>query len=416
MSKYSYPGFEDKPKLSWRLIAGIAVASLALGWWYFRPEKPSVPTVDQAAPAASSSDSSTPVASTPAGDAYQTAGHDDLLALLRQKLSVSDAEALAALAEIAKDQPELAISLAHELGRTDAEKAGWVQQIVKQWAGRSPDQAWNWVSQPNNSLANLPLVGVVMDAMAANNPDALLGHMDALLLQDDKSGGLLSAQNTVYYGLEALIHSGNIETAQATVEAWANDPNKLPFGPAAYQIVAMAMDQNAPGAIGAWLRSMPVSDDRNSAIESFAYQWGQNNPVAAMSWAQNLAPQEGQTEAVGRVFSEWIQADPTKAMNWLEDYVSRTPDNIADDLMIGSMVLFSPSLKSDPGEALKLADSISDPQSRSTYQQQVIQSWARSDAAAAVEYLLNNQTIDPEQKKLLMQEVQDASSPNPPDQ
>jgi hypothetical protein len=412
LTKYSYPGIDDKPKVSWRLLAGIGVAALALSWWYFRPAKQAGASSDQSGQISSAPASAAAGVSTAPPGASAGPDHDELLASLRQKLSGSVDEALAALAELANTQPELAINLANELGRTNQEKFDWVQRIVKQWANRDSEQAWNWIARPNNSLANLGSVATVMDAMAASNPDMLLGHIDALLVQDDKSGSLFTAQNAVYYGLDALIKSGNLEVAQATVEAWANDPNKLPIGTAAFEIVALAMNPNSPSAAAAWLRSLPASDDRNSAIQTFVYQWGQNNPVAAMTLAQTLTPQEGQTDAVGRVFNEWIQSDPTKAMNWLEDYLSRTPDNIADDLMIGSLVLFAPAVKNDPNEAMKLADSISNPQARSTYQQQIIQSWARSDPAAPIEYLLKNPNLDPDQKKLLIQEAQEAGSPS----
>jgi len=395
----------------------MAVAALAFGWWVFRTETPSVRPANQAGPAVPLPVSSAPVASTASTDSYRTAGRDELLALLRQKLqSGSDKDALAALAEIAKDRPELAISLANELGRTNAEKTAWVQEVVKQWAGRSPEQAWGWLAQPTNPLANSPLLGVVMDAMATSNPEMLLGHVDALLVQNDKSGSLFSAQNAVYYGLQALVKSGNLEIAQATVEAWANDPNKLPVGPAAYEIVVLAMDQKAPETAATWLRSLPASDDRNSAIGTFAFQWGQNDPLAAMHWAQTLTPQEGQPDVVGRIFSEWIQNNPETATNWLEDYLSRTPDDVADDMMIGSLVLFSPTAKNDPNEALKLADSIVNPQTRSIYQQQIFQSWGRTDPGSAVEYVMNSTTLDPDQKKMLIQQIQDASSPSTAEQ
>jgi len=107
-------------------------------------------------------------------------------------------------------------------------------------------------------------------------------------------------------------------------------------------------------------------------------------------------------------------------VSWLDDYLSRTPANIEDDVMVGSMILFSPATKNDPNESLKLADSISDPQTRSIYQQQIFQSWGRSDPGSAVEYVLNSPTIAPEQKQLFIQQIQDANravnSPNQPEQ
>jgi hypothetical protein len=69
---------------------------------------------------------------------------------------------------------------------------------------------------------------------------------------------------------------------------------------------------------------------------------------------------------------------------------------------------------------MKLADAIANPQTRMVYQQQLVQSWGRTDPGAAVEYVMNSPTIDKDQKQLLIQEIQDANkavnSPNPPEQ
>ncbi|HKB89554.1 MAG TPA: hypothetical protein VKC60_03435, partial [Opitutaceae bacterium] len=62
--------------------------------------------------------------------------------------------------------------------------------------------------------------------------------------------------------------------------------------------------------------------------------------------------------------------------------------------------------KNDPQEALKLADSISNPQTREIYESQVFQSWGRRNPSAAIDYLQKSPTIAPEQKQLLMQEIQ----------
>jgi hypothetical protein len=419
------PGLQTKPKLFWLLLAGAAVAVLALGWWFFRARKTPVAADQQTSQSQQTVSPSLPVSvsstvtNTPAAvDPNQTPGYGDLLDGLRKKLSGSVADALAALAEIALTQPDLAARLAQDLGRTDEEKAAWVKDIVKKWAERDPQHAWNWLTQQtflSEKVANASLVSEVMGVMAASDPEMLIGNMDKLLRQGNTTG-LFGVQNATYLGLQALIKSGNVNLAQEAVEVWANDPLKLPVGAAGYEIVAMAMDKNNPESTGAWLTSMPASDDRNSAIDTFAYMWGESNPAAAMRWAQSLTTQEGQSEIAGRVFSEWIQSDPDAATNWLDNYISNTPNNTGNDTMIGSMVLFSPAVKNDPGEALKLVDTISNPQTRAAYQQQIFQSWGRTDPAAATDYVTKSPTIDSSLKTLLLQQIKDASNPNPPEQ
>jgi hypothetical protein len=424
---YTYPGAQPRQKFSWRLLAGMIVAGAALGWWAYRAGRAPLPSgqpVGPAGPAASSPgpapDSGRPAAPGAAAETYRTAGYDELLGLLRGKLSGTGGDVPAALAEIARDRPDLAIALAQELGRTDAEKTTWVSGLVKTWTLHDPKNAWDWLAKPDNKLTTPPLLGVVMDAMAVSNPEMLLGNVDVLLLRDDHSGSPFSAMNSVSMGLQALVKSGNVDLARAAVEAWANDPNKLPIGPAAFQIVAMAMDKTTPEVTGAWLRSLPPSEDRNIALTALGTTWATSDPGAAMRWAESLPADQSQSATVSQIFAGWMQSDPSAAMNWLDDYIPRTAGVVEDDTLIGSMILFSPATKNDPGEAMKLADSIANPQTRLVYQQQLVQSWGRTDPGAAVEYVLNSTTIDKDQKQLLIQEIQDANkaanSPNPPEQ
>ena len=424
---YTYPGAQPKQKFSWRLLAGVVVAGAGLCWWAYRAGRASLPTgqpVGQASPAASSPGPAPDLARLAAPDAdaetYRTAGYDELLGLLRGKLPGTGEGVQDALAEIARDRPDLAIALAQELGRTDAEKSAWVAGLVKTWTLHDPKNAWAWLTKPANKLTTPPLLGVVMDAMAVSNPEMLLANVDELLIKDDHSGSPFSAMNSVNMGLQALVKSGNLNLARAAVEAWANDPNKLPIGPAAFQIVAMAMDKSTPEVTAAWLRSLPPSEDRNTALTALGTIWANSDPAAAMRWAESLPAEESQSATVSQIFAGWMQSDPSAAMNWLDDYIPRTAGIVEDDTLIGSMILFSPTTKNDPGEAMKLADAIANPQTRMVYQQQLVQSWGRIDPGAAVEYVMNSQTIDKDQKQLLIQEIQDANkavnSPNPPEQ
>jgi hypothetical protein len=171
----------------------------------------------------------------------------------------------------------------------------------------------------------------------------------------------------------------------------------------------MALDKNSPENAAAWLRSLPASDDRNSALVTFTSFWGQSDPAAAMHWAETLTPPEDQPEVISQIFSGWMRSDTAAAMNWLGHYTSRTPAFVESDLMIGSLVLFSPAAKNDPKVALKLCGTIATPQTREIYQEQVYQSWGRRDPAAAIDYLQKDPMIASEQKKILIQQIQEAS-------
>jgi hypothetical protein len=390
-------GLQDKSKFSRLLLVRAIVAVFVLNWWVFQTGQASA----------------SPVQQTAQQSRYRTGGYIELRSLLRQKLPGSVNEVSSGLAEIAQGRPGMAVDLAEDLGRTDAEKAAWAGDILKQWAGRDPQSAWDWLGQQtyltDTQLANGSLVSVVMDAMAGSDPKMLVEKVNSLLHQDDPSSGPLSVPASVYLGLQALIESGHAGLAQTAVEAWANDPLQPKIGAAAYEFVAMALAKNSPQTAAAWLRSLPASDDRNSALVTFTSFWGQSDPAAAMHWAETLAPQEGQPEVISQIFSGWMRSNAAAAMNWLGHYTSRTPAFVESDLMIGSLVLFSPAAKNDPKVALKLSDKITNPQTREIYQEQVYQSWGRRDPAAAIDYLQQNPMIASEQKKILIQQIQEAS-------
>jgi hypothetical protein len=398
------PALQNKPKLSRLLLAGAVVAAWALGGQVFCAGQSLAP----------------PVPPTARETLYLTGGYVELRSLLRGKLPGSVDDVLAGLAAIAQNRPGMAIDLAKDLGRTQAEKAAWVGEIMKPWAGRDPAHAWDWLAQQtyltNDQVANAGLAGVVIEAMAMADPKMLVKKVDSLLHQDNSSPGPLSAQGSLYMGLQALINHGQVDLAQTAVETWARDPLQPKIGATAYEFIAMALNKNSPESAATWLRSLPVSDDRNSAAGTYASFWGQSDPAAAMRWAETFAPQEGQPEAISQIFNEWMQKDAAGAMHWLGQSTSRHPAFVESDLMIGSQVLFSPATKDDPPKALKLADTIANPQTRLIYQQQVYQSWGRRDPAAAIAYVQKSPAIAPEQKQTLIQQIQAASSPNQSEQ
>jgi hypothetical protein len=192
--------------------------------------------------------------------------------LLRERLSGSIEEVLQSLAEIGKNRPALAIDLVQSLGRTDTEKSEWVTNMMQQWANRDPQAAWQWLGQLSptrmDELAGGSLNGLVLNAMAARDPQMLLANVDILLRQGNSIESI-STPVALHLGLQALVEHGDTDLARNAVEEWVRDPHKLKVDAAAYETVAISMGTTAPADAGAWLRSMPVSEDRNAAIATF---------------------------------------------------------------------------------------------------------------------------------------------------
>ncbi|HZP61448.1 MAG TPA: hypothetical protein VFB27_14085 [Opitutaceae bacterium] len=385
------------------------MASAIFGWRFIRIEKapaalavPPVPTAQAAPPKNQEPEPARQEIS------YGSAGYDELFGFLRGKPA---GDVLAALGEIAKTRPELAIDLADALGRTEEERTSWVIDVMKQWSERDPNASLLWVMQNGarvSELARGTLPGVVLDAMAARDPKALLGFVDRLLragYDQNQSSGIPPAI-AVHLGLEALIKRGQLDAARAAVESWAHDPRVAKIGASAFEIVAAAMGKSAPQDAGTWLKALPVSEDRNAALGTYATTWAGTDPAAAMHWAETLSPADGQPAVIRETFSEWIQADADGATKWLADYVTREPPSPDDDYLIGALVSYSPAVKSKPDLAVKLLDSISDPTKRELYEERIVLSWGHRDPAAATDYVWKSPTIPQAQKLLLVQRMQ----------
>ncbi len=381
------PDLKPKRAFIYALLAAAVMGAVAFGWRFFRTEKtqasagyPLAPTAQAAPPKETSR---------PVEISYGSLGYEQLLGLLSGK---SAGDILAALREIAKTRPELAIDLAEALGRGEGEKTDWVMGVMRQWSERDPNASLQWVMQHGprvSELARGTLPGVVLDAMAARDPKALLGFVDGLLragYDQNQSSGIPPAI-AVHLGLEALIKSGQLDAAQAAVESWAHDPLVPKIGASAYEDVAAAIAKSAPQDAGAWLKSLPVSEDRNAALVTIATNWASADPAAAMRWSETLSPEDGRPGVIRSAFSEWIQADDDGATKWLTDYITRDPATADDDYLIGALVSYSPTVKGEPDLAIKLLDSISDPKKRAIYEEQVLLSWGRRDLPAATKYV-----------------------------
>lgn len=412
----------SSPRTSARLLfVGIALAVAALGGWIFHGDNE--PRIAGVRTAPTDTLSTAPNSALDpreqvekhmedvGGDPLMIASHDDLLSLLRGKWDASGSaeDVLAALAEIARDRPALAIELAQALGRSEEEKTLWVTDFTRQWSERDPQSAWEWLTQlpvdRMDQLANGSLPGVVLDGMAAREPQRLTGLMDALVRTDRVPGSIAPAV-AMHLGLQALIKSGEVTLAQTVVEAWARDPLKPDVGRSAYETVALALGKNNSVEAGNWLTSLPLSEERNAAIATFASDWGDRDPAAALQWVGTLAPQEGQHVALERTFTAWAERDAIGAAEWLGDYLSQLPTGTKSDRLIGSLIAFSPTLRSAPEVARQWTELISDPERRASYEEQVAWRWSRHDLAAATHYVQNSSSMAWQQKQALLQKMQ----------
>jgi hypothetical protein len=394
------------------VLLGAALVAAGLGlamvWLFFghplpRSETPAVPSVGAAKSANPAS--AAPLAPQPPKPA---AGATEVEAALRGKLALSVGDFLRALAEIGQTQPALAIDLAQRLGRTDDEKSEWVKISMQQWADRDPQAAWDWVRQLSatrkDELAGGDLPALVLGTMAAHDPNLVLSNLDSLL----RVGNLSEAVSTsvaMHLGVQALVENGKIDLARQAVEAWAKDPAHLNVEAPAYEVVASALAKTQPREAGEWLRSMPISEERNAAMAAFVSTWAEQDTRTALQWAEALPANEGQQAAINRTISDWIETRPNEVGDWLTEYLSRAPANDYTDGLIGRVINVSPTVRSSPQTALQWLALISDPATRAATAEKVAVRWGAQDHTAAIDFVQNSATIPAERKAALVQQI-----------
>jgi hypothetical protein len=389
-------------------LLAVAGGAFALGAWVFHASPPpsGIPLAAANEPTGPSVGASRVVAPIAAADPGR---HDEMLNALRAKLSGSLESVLAALAEIGRTNPALAIDLAQELGRTEREKAAWVTNATQQWADRDPAAAWQWLRQLTGErmqeLAGGELGGVVLGAMATREPQGLVASLDTLLRNGNASESV-STPVAVHLGLAALAEHGRLDLAQAAVDAWARDPRALALEAAAFETVATGLAPTQPRETGDWLRSLPPTEERDAAFATFAAAWAQHDPRSALQWAETLAPGEGQQAALRRTVSDWIEEFPDQISGWLGDYLTRIPPGPAGDTLIETVINNSPTLRASPSAALQWAGLISDPAKRADYHERIALRWSEQDAATAIDFVTKSTVIPPERKPLVLQKIQ----------
>jgi hypothetical protein len=382
----------------------VAAGAFAVGAWVFRTKPVTTITAPARALVLTSNEKNTAMTGMmPArGPAIAVdARREELVAALRAKLPGSPEDFLRSLEEIGKTNPSFAIDLAHELGRTEAEKTAWVTNAMQQWADRDPAGAWQWLRQLTKDrmqeLAGGELGGVVLGAMTARDPRMVVAGLDDLLRNGNVSESV-STPVAVHLGLAALIEHGKIDLAKTAVDAWARDPRQFALEAAAFETVSASLVRTQPRETAEWLRSLPATDERNAAFATFAAAWAKSDPRAALTWTETLAPGEGQQAALRRTVSDWIEEFPDQVSGWLGDYLTRAPAGPAADSLIETVINNSPTLRTAPRAALQWANLISDPAKQIDYHEIIAVRWAEQDASAALAFV-NQSTVIPAARK-----------------
>ena len=157
----------------------------------------------------------------------------------------------------------------------------------------------------------------------------------------------------------------------------------------------------------AWLQAQPTSAARDFAIASLAALWAETDAGVAMAWANKLPPGALRADAVGRIFSRWADQDVKGASEWLRAHATDT----ALDPIVWLFVTDTTFRYVNRPVALDAAPLIHDPDLRAKAFEHVAEIWARTQRAAAVDFIEGSHALDASQKKAITQRIGGRRSP-----
>lgn len=167
----------------------------------------------------------------------------------------------------------------------------------------------------------------------------------------------------------------------------------------AMELHAQSLAAQSPARALAWLSTQPDSHARTLARTTILTRWAEQDPAAALAVVRHL--DDGREDAQTRIILRWAAKDAAAALAWLARH---TPDPAWDD-PLWYWATDTTLRYTDRAKALDGAGMIMNPQLRAAAIAHIARIWARTDAAAAREYVGYTRALSREQKDELLQKL-----------
>jgi len=253
------------------------------------------------------------------------ASRDELLAIAQDMLAKGRPleDVIALLDCLAASKPEFALNLARDIGRSDGERHVLLLAVLTDWAHADAASALQWAFQKSdqyNVANNASLFYVVLEQVAADDPQTALASAEIALKQPSSLTSGASASEVARLTLEALTKTGQTDLARQAVDGWARGPEAASLDGAVYEVVAMSLAQNSAEDAANWLSSLPSSPARSQSLSTIETVWVQSNPQAAIEWAQGLPQADGREDAIAQILTHWAGQDRAAATQWAAEH------------------------------------------------------------------------------------------------
>ena len=195
------------------------------------------------------------------------------------------------------------------VGELDYRKAGGdAATIIASLAAQDPQQAIEWLGDPDNKLVNQPWLGQI-----------LAGSITKEWVRHDPEAALEWAM-TLPKNQQTGAFGGVLGTIAATDPQRASKlAAELPEGDSRRDVIgqiARSWGETDPGEAMGWASRLE-GDERNRAMGEALGSWAQSDPDAAAGFVDQLAEEERSEGMLDRVASNWARRDPAEAATWL---------------------------------------------------------------------------------------------------
>ncbi len=292
--------------------------------------------------------------------------------------------ALAALLEnLASVDPDRAMSLAKAEGNLKLRQL-LLQSALHGWARTSPTNAAGWaLALPDSSERERALSTVFAGAVAAD-PAGALRFGKALIKEHPDDAASYGASL-----IETLCASGDFEKATQLAIDGRTDIRSGWMG-LAYSRWAEFQPEQAAAAAAA----IPEPGLRNEALHGIVGGWAQADPAALVQFVTGLPADADRGPLLGQALERWAKEDPAAASAWMNQNESG-PDLDAGVAAVATMDSIKPDL------AVDWAESVADPELRSTTLATVIRNWLTEDLPAAKHYFESTKNLLPADREEL---------------
>ncbi|MGC6456000.1 MAG: hypothetical protein ACON39_02150 [Coraliomargaritaceae bacterium] len=242
--------------------------------------------------------------------------------------------------------------MANDPGKSTATNA-----LIRNWATTRPEAATAWVNRMPGGPIRRSAATALVDTLVQTDP-------------------FRAAQ----WAFSEAIEQDHPELLNRSIAQWA---------------------QSDPQAAENYLRQIDAANTTPDAVQTYLRSLTQQDPYLAANWLFNLSPENSalyRNDLNSTLLEEWSQSDSIAASNWLGQ---ADPGPARDAAIVGFATAM---IEYEPAAVAEWTNVIDDPETRSNWLTQTIQTWSLSDPQNAREWLLNSE-IEPNLREQLTLEL-----------